>query len=66
MNATICECGKTCFAPTSQWCVVIVDAEDGWLLRKYLHILRVGIGHHLCAVIRTPTKQERAHCSIEP
>ena len=35
MDATICECGKTCFAPTSQWCVAIVDAEDGWLLRKY-------------------------------
>jgi hypothetical protein len=35
MQVTICECGKTCFARTSQWCVVIVDAEDGWLLRKY-------------------------------
>ena len=35
MKATICGCGKTCFAPTSQWCVAIVDEEDGWLRRKY-------------------------------
>ena len=35
MNATICECGATCFASTSQWCVTIVDAEDAWLLERY-------------------------------
>jgi hypothetical protein len=34
-NATICECGKTCFAPTSIWCVAIVDVEDAWLLQSY-------------------------------
>jgi hypothetical protein len=34
-EARICECGKTCFAPTSQWCVAIVDAEDAKLLQDY-------------------------------
>ena len=34
-NATLCECGLTCFAPTTLWCVAIVDAEDAWLLERY-------------------------------
>ena len=34
-NARMCECGLTCFAPTTLWCVAIVDAEDAWLLEQY-------------------------------
>jgi hypothetical protein len=34
-NAKVCECALTCFAPTSLWCVAIVDAEDAWLLQRW-------------------------------
>src|SRR5215831_4518240 len=30
-----CECGKTWFAKTNEWCVAVVDVEDSWLLRDY-------------------------------
>jgi hypothetical protein len=34
-NARMCECGLTCFAPTTLWWVAIVDAEDAWLLQRW-------------------------------
>ena len=34
-NAKICECGLTCFAPTTLWWIAIVDAEDAWLLERW-------------------------------
>jgi hypothetical protein len=34
-NAKICECGATCFAPTTMFWTAIVDVEDARLLQDY-------------------------------
>ena len=34
-KANICECGGHCWAPATQWGVVIVDAQDALLLQGY-------------------------------
>ena len=68
-TAKICECGLTCFAPTTLWWIAIVDAEDAWLLERYKWFAN-GTGRHRTFYAQSRTygretrKSDRLHQAV--